>query len=136
MERFITAGRSGDGGYPLDSDLNRMCDEGGPFSPDPARWADPDWRDNLGEWDTFADEVPVGSPVVIPLADGEVAVRGKEAARSPGACQPVPLPTGEPDPGDRPGADAPGAPWASIRVEGCTAAVFFHPLGAPAGPAG
>jgi len=54
-----------DGGYPADSDLHQMSDDGCPNSPDPARWADPDWRDNLGEWDTFDD---VGSADGRPLA--------------------------------------------------------------------
>jgi len=53
---------AGDGGYPVDSDLHQMSDEGCPHSPDPARWADPDWRDNLGEWDA-------------PDPPGEVAIR-------------------------------------------------------------
>ena len=45
--------RTADGGYPLDSDLHNMTDDGCPLFPDPARWADTDWRDNLGELDTF-----------------------------------------------------------------------------------
>jgi hypothetical protein len=43
-----------------------MTDDGGPPAPDPARWTDPDWRDNLGEWDTFADEV---RPEAVPASD-------------------------------------------------------------------
>jgi len=45
--------RTADGGFPLDSDLHNMTDDGCPLFPDPARWADPDWRDNLGVLDTF-----------------------------------------------------------------------------------
>jgi hypothetical protein len=57
MPRLMTLDPTADGGYPLDSDLHQMTDDGGPPAPDPARWADPDWGDNLGEWDAFADEV-------------------------------------------------------------------------------
>jgi len=57
-----------DNGYPLDGDLQQMADDGCPLVPEPVRSADPDWRDNLGEYDTFADDVgldlPTGSPVV------------------------------------------------------------------------
>src|SRR5438477_688737 len=56
MPRLMTPDPPADGGYPFDSDLHQMTDDGGPLAPDPARWADPDWRDNLGERDTFADE--------------------------------------------------------------------------------
>jgi hypothetical protein len=59
-----TAAPPADGGYPADSDLHQMTDDGCPLGPDPARWADPEWRDdpaegsaggqdNLGELDTF-----------------------------------------------------------------------------------
>jgi hypothetical protein len=41
----------------LDSDLFRMTDDGGPPAPDPARWSDPNWRDNLGVFDTFVGNV-------------------------------------------------------------------------------
>jgi DNA-binding CsgD family transcriptional regulator len=34
-----------DGGFPGDSDLHRMSDDGGPVGPDPARWVDPVWGD-------------------------------------------------------------------------------------------
>ena len=51
MPRLMTQHPPTDGGYPLDSDLHQMTDDGGPLVPDPARWADDDWRD------TFADEV-------------------------------------------------------------------------------
>jgi hypothetical protein len=63
--REKAAGSATGGGYPVDSDLHQMSDDGRPNSPDPARWADPDWRDNLGEWDTF-DEA--GSADGRPLA--------------------------------------------------------------------
>jgi hypothetical protein len=60
MPHLMTTGPPADGGYPIDSDLHQMTNDGGPPAPDPARWADPDWRDNLGERDTFTDEVPPG----------------------------------------------------------------------------
>ena len=53
MRQLITHDRTADGGYPLDSELHQMTDDGCPLIPDPARWADADWRDNLGESDTF-----------------------------------------------------------------------------------
>jgi hypothetical protein len=66
MERFITRGPPADDGYALDSQLDQMADDGCPIVPEPVRWADDDWRDNLGEYDTFADDVglelPPGSP--------------------------------------------------------------------------
>jgi hypothetical protein len=34
-----------DGGYAHDSDLHQMSDDGCPLGPNPARWADPAWRD-------------------------------------------------------------------------------------------
>lgn len=40
-----SSGRTRDGGYPADSDLHRMADDGGPLSSDPARWTDPAWCD-------------------------------------------------------------------------------------------
>jgi hypothetical protein len=61
MRRLIIHDRTADGGYPLDSDLHQMSDDGCPLVPDPARWADVEWRDNLGVWDTFdGPAVPVG----------------------------------------------------------------------------
>jgi hypothetical protein len=53
MELFMTNHAKADGGYPLDSDLDQMTDDGCPLVPDPARWSDAAWRDNLGELDTF-----------------------------------------------------------------------------------
>lgn len=68
MRRFIAPGPPIDDGYPLDSDLDQMADDGCPLVPEPVRWAEADWRDNLGEYDTFADnvglELPTGSPVL------------------------------------------------------------------------
>ena len=72
MIEVINKGPPADGGYPADSDLHQMSDDGCPLSPDPARWADPEWRDdpaegetpgegwrdNLGVWDTFGDAPP------------------------------------------------------------------------------
>lgn len=45
MRHPTTTGPPADGGYPADSDLHQMSDDGGPVGPDPARWVDPDWRD-------------------------------------------------------------------------------------------
>jgi hypothetical protein len=61
MTRLMTPKPPGDGGYPFDSDLHQMSDDGGPVGPDPARWADPVWRDSFGELDTFADDEPSGA---------------------------------------------------------------------------
>jgi len=66
MTRLLTQNPPADGGYPLDSDLHQMTDDGGPLVPDPARWADPDWRDDPGGRDTFADEV---RPEPMPTGD-------------------------------------------------------------------
>ena len=38
-----------DGGYPVDADLHQMSDDGGPVGPAPARWSDPEWRDDADE---------------------------------------------------------------------------------------
>lgn len=43
---LMTLESNTDGGYPADSDLHRMTDDGAPLSPDPIRWADPRWGDN------------------------------------------------------------------------------------------
>jgi hypothetical protein len=60
MRRIIIQEEILDSGYPLDSDLHNMTDDGCPLYPDPAWWVDTDWRDNLGEQDTF-DGPPEGS---------------------------------------------------------------------------
>lgn len=52
-----------DGGHPVDSDLHQMTDDGCPLAP--ARPADQDWRDNLGELDTF-DGAPSNFPAALP----------------------------------------------------------------------
>jgi hypothetical protein len=51
-----------------------MTDDGCPLVPDPARWADDDdWRDNLGEWDTFGGgDVPTDSSAPAPAWAGIV----------------------------------------------------------------
>ena len=59
MPRLTTPDPPADGGYPLDSDLHQMSDDGGPVGPDPARWADDDWRDDLGDRDASADWTPI-----------------------------------------------------------------------------
>ena len=103
-----------DGGYPHDDDLHRMTDDGGPAAPDPARWSDPDWRDNLGERDTFAEEAAMGFP----------------DARQPGAVT-VQIPA-EIDP---PTVLSPtGFPWSSVRVEGNPAAVWTARRARDGGP--
>jgi hypothetical protein len=58
MQYFMIHDETADGGYPFDSDLHNMTDDGCPLIPDPSRWTDPDWKDNLGEMDTF-DASPV-----------------------------------------------------------------------------
>ncbi len=55
-------GAPAEGRSPFDEELHQMSDDGCPLVPDPAPRSDPDWRDNLGEWDTFADEVRMGFP--------------------------------------------------------------------------
>jgi hypothetical protein len=47
------------GGYPIDSDLHQMTDDGCPLVPDPARWVDPVWQD---ECDRHATSAPVVRP--------------------------------------------------------------------------
>lgn len=78
MRPLITTGPPADGGYPVDSDLHQMSDDGGPVGPDPARWGDPEWRDNLGENDTFADEVPGKLPAAVGLRTTAVLSRAVE----------------------------------------------------------
>ena len=58
MRHFMIHDETDDRGYPFDSDLHNMTDDGGPLIPDPSRWTGPGWRDNLGEMDTF-DASPV-----------------------------------------------------------------------------
>lgn len=41
----LRAGYDPDARPPADQDLRQMSDDGGPAGPDPARWADPAWRD-------------------------------------------------------------------------------------------
>jgi hypothetical protein len=55
MRQLMIQDRKADGGYPLDSDLHNMTDDGCPLYPDPSRWVDADGRDNLGERDTFGE---------------------------------------------------------------------------------
>ena len=47
MVRNTAADPPTDGGYPADTDLHQMTDDGGPLTPDPARWDDPTWRDAM-----------------------------------------------------------------------------------------
>ena len=55
MRRSTTLNPPTDG-----DDPHRMTDECPPVL-DSARWDDLDWRDKLGEWDTFEDEVRTDS---------------------------------------------------------------------------
>ena len=63
-----------DGGYPVDGDLEQMTDDGCPLTPDPARWADPDWRDEtaaepIGGRDSHVESGTFGAPVTnVPAA--------------------------------------------------------------------
>ncbi len=121
MRPFTTRGPPADGGYPLDGDLHRMTDDGGPHAPDPARWADPDWRDNLGEWDTFAEQLFPTSP---PPGAGAVTVRRPRVLSLPVVLNPFEVRRRAADPGDQPGETARVLPWSSVRVEGDAAAVW------------
>jgi hypothetical protein len=53
MRRFKTRDPSADSGYPLDGHLDQMTADGCPLVPDAARWADADWRANLGKSAAF-----------------------------------------------------------------------------------
>jgi hypothetical protein len=61
MQRQQTLGPPLDGGYPIDSDFQQLTDDGCPLTPDPSLWGAEDWRDNFGEWDTFANN-PADGP--------------------------------------------------------------------------
>ena len=61
MPRLMNSNPPADGGYPLDSDLHQMTDDGGPPAPDPARWADPEWRDEPAARDSLADWTPIAA---------------------------------------------------------------------------
>ena len=68
MRRLTTRDPPADSGSPLESDLQQMADDGCPLGMDPALLANAHWRDNLGECDTFEDEMsldlPTGKPDV------------------------------------------------------------------------
>ena len=92
MHHLIATDPPADGGYPVDSDLHQMSDDGGPVGPDPARWADDDRRDKLGEKDTVTGELPAAvglrttvvlSPAVEARIEAEIA-RAKEISRASG----------------------------------------------------
>jgi hypothetical protein len=61
MHRFMTHDLPADDAYPFESDLHQMADDGCPLAPDPVGWADGDWRDNLGAFDTFEIAVPTSA---------------------------------------------------------------------------
>jgi len=115
MRNFTTRDPPADGGYPIDSDLHQMSDDGGPVGPDPARWADPDWRDNLGVMDTFEDGVRMGFPDASRPGAGTVTVH-----RPPGPAvrNPSQVSRRAVDPGDQPDDTAREPSWSSVRVEG------------------
>ena len=123
MRPFTTRGPPADSGYPTDRDLHQMTDDGGPVGPDPARWADPVWRDNLGEWDTFADEVRMGFPDASRPEAGAVTVRRPPASDLPSVQDSFRVSRLTDDPGGQPGEPSRVAPWSSVRVEGDAAAV-------------
>jgi hypothetical protein len=129
MRPFTTRGPPADG-YSLDRDLHMMTDDGGPHAPDPARWADTDWRDTLGEGDTFADEARTGFPDASRPGAGTVTVL-RPTDLGPKAVEEPPSDGREAaGPGDRAGEDLrvtpedPPPPRASVRVEGDAAAVW------------
>ncbi len=113
-----------DGGYPLDSDLHQMSDDGGPVGPDPARWTDPGWRDSLEDRDTFEGESRNGFPDASrPLEDFLTVVThpdiDQEAASNPPQSGPQ---------ADQPGGQPAEAPttdhWSSVRVEGTPGTIW------------
>lgn len=81
MARLTIPGPPADGGYPLDRDLHQMSDDSGPVASDPARGSDPDWRDNLGEMDTFDD--PARLRVPAPDRRAAIPTDGPEPAVPP-----------------------------------------------------
>ena len=134
MRRFTTRGPPADGGYPLDSDLHQMTDDGGPHFPDPARWADHDWRDTLGEMDTFEDEVRMGFPDASRPGPDTVTVRTPAGLGTPAAPNPPRAGRQAVDPGNQPD-EAPLAPhWSSVRVEGDPAALWTARRSRDGGP--
>ena len=84
MGPYITRGPPDDGGYPADSDLHQMSDDGGPVGPDPARWSDPTWRDDAddGDMDVGPAVFPEpGMTVLRPPEIGPPAVHYKPRRR-------------------------------------------------------
>lgn len=72
MPHTPTRAPPADGGYPADSDLHRMSDDGGPVGPDPARWADPGWQDRpagvtLASLDLDCSHVRLSVPGAAPV---------------------------------------------------------------------
>jgi hypothetical protein len=59
-------------GHPQGRDLQQLSDDGAPGEPDHAGWSAPDWRDNLGDRDTFDDPPP--SPAEAPLPAGRQTI--------------------------------------------------------------
>ena len=124
MRRFTTRGPPADGGYPIDSDLHQMTDDGGMHFSDPARWADPDWRDNLGEMDTFEDEVRMGFPDASRPGPGTVTVCTPPGLGSPAVPNRSQVGRQAVNPGDQPHETPPVAYWSSVRVKGDPAALW------------
>ena len=96
MRRFMTRDPTADGGYPLDSDLDQMTDDGCPLVPDPAGGPTPT-RDNLGESDTFdapyeeqATPVPANPRSSVRIIHAPTHGRGfiRYLPRSPGRLVP------------------------------------------------
>ena len=81
-------------------------------TPDPASWADPDWRDNLGEYDTFGDDRPGPDPAEA----GAVTVRRPHVRPAP-AQDPTPVGHGK---------ALRGPLWPSVRgASGAAAPIFI-----------
>lgn len=79
------------GGYPIDSDLHQMTDDGCPLTPNPARWSDPEWRDEPDASDeTSGSVLQTESCAPAPVAAGSVRwqclVSGLETRARWSAC--------------------------------------------------
>jgi hypothetical protein len=110
MLESITRGPPADGGYPVDQDLSQMSDDGCPLAPDPARWADAEWRSEAGQGQSSARLMAVEFP-------GTTASAVSISIRRPTSLPPI---NGRnPPPTNRGATDGPvrGPLWVSVRDE-------------------